>query len=214
VCLIAACCTAARERTRMEEIMKQLGLSIVIAASLTFPALADPSQLRGDYVWTYNDTCFVSPSGFSAPPGLAPGGASALGQTYPSSAADTGIEHFDPNGTGYVRGSGTVSVSLGQPPNANVVLAGIFSFQFTYTFISDDTFIMTTVPGTFIGRDSTGKASIMLTGNQWVGKLSQDGKSHTLTTVTPFVQAITSISPPTILSYQMCRSNVVGFAAD
>jgi hypothetical protein len=43
---------------------------------------------------------------------LAPGGAAALGQTYSTSGADTGIEHFDPNGTGYVRGGG-ISVNLG-----------------------------------------------------------------------------------------------------
>jgi hypothetical protein len=79
----------------MEEIMKRLCLSIIDAAGLTFPVLADPSQLRGDYVWTYNETCLVSPSGFSAPPGLAPAGAAALGQTYSSSSAETGIEHFN-----------------------------------------------------------------------------------------------------------------------
>jgi hypothetical protein len=83
--------------------------------SLTLPAFANPPQLKGDYVWTYSDTCLVSPSGFSAPPGLAPGGAAALGQTYSSSGANTGIEHFNGDGTGFVRGSG-INVSLGSPP--------------------------------------------------------------------------------------------------
>jgi hypothetical protein len=181
--------------------------------SLTLPAFANPPQLKGDYVWTYNETCLVSPSGFSAPPGLAPLGASALGQTYSASSADTGIQHFNVDGTGFTTGGG-ITVYLGPPPNANVGPAATFSVQFTYVFTSDDTFTATTVPGTFIGYDSTGKASVMLNGNQWVGKVSKDAKSLTETAVTPFVQVLTLISPPTILFYQMCRSNIVGFAAD
>jgi hypothetical protein len=193
--------------------MKQLGLGVVIAAGLTFPALADGSQLRGDYVWTYNETCLHSPNGFSAPPLLAPGGASALGQTYSSSGSDTGIEHFNADGTGFVKGGG-ISVSLGSPPlPAGVGAFGTFSFQFTYVFNSDDTFTMTTVPGTFILYDATGLNKIgTANGMQWVGKVSKDAKSHTLTTITPFVQVITI--PPTTTIIQMCRSNVVGFAAD
>jgi hypothetical protein len=70
--------------------MKQSGLGIIVALGLTLPALADPPQLIGEYVWTYNDTCIISSGGFSAPPGLAPGGASAIGQTYATSGADTG----------------------------------------------------------------------------------------------------------------------------
>jgi hypothetical protein len=89
--------------------MKQLGLSIIVAIGLTLPAFANPPQLKGDYVWTYSDTCLVSPSGFSAPPGLAPNGAAALGQTYSSSGADTGIEHFNGDGTGFVNGGGLKS---------------------------------------------------------------------------------------------------------
>jgi hypothetical protein len=65
----------ARDCTCVEELIKQLGEGIIVAIGLTLPALADPPQLREDYVWTYNDTCLVSPSGFGAPPGLAPGGA-------------------------------------------------------------------------------------------------------------------------------------------
>jgi hypothetical protein len=196
----------------MEEIMKRLCLSIIVAAGLTFPALADPPQLKGDYVWTYSDTCLVSPSGFSAPPGLAPAGAAALGQTYSTSNADTGIEHFNADGTGFVTGGG-IAVYLGSPPlPANVGPPGAFSFQFTYAFNSDDTFTMTTVPGTFILYDpTTGLKVGTINGNQWLGKVSNDAKSHTLTTVTPFVQAIT-INGATLF-YQMCRSNVVGFAS-
>jgi hypothetical protein len=191
--------------------MKQLGLGIIVAIGLTLPALADPPKLKSDYVWTYSDTCLVSPSGFSAPPGLAPGGASALGQTYPTSGADTGIEHFNGDGTGFVKGGG-INVSLGSPPlPAGVNPAGTFSFQFTYVFNSDDTFTMTT--GTTILYDATGLNKVgTINGNQWVGKVSNDAKSHTLTTVTPFIQAITLISPP-ITIYRMCRSNVVGFAS-
>jgi hypothetical protein len=192
--------------------MKRSCLGVVVAAGLTFPAFADPSHLRGDYVWTYNETCLVSPSGFSAPPGLAPGGATALGQTYSESSAETGIEHFSADGTGFVKGGG-ISVNLGSPPlPANVGPPNSFSFQFTYAFNSDDTFTMTTVPGTFILYDATGLNKVgTINGMQWVGKVSKDAKSHTLTTVTPFVQTVTI--PPTTIINQMCRSNVVGFAS-
>jgi hypothetical protein len=193
----------------VEEIMKQLGLGIIVAIGLTLPAFADPPQLRGDYIFTYNDTCLVSPSGFSAPPGLAPGGASALGQTYSASSADTGIEHFNDDGrTGFVKPNG-ISVNLGSPPlPANSGLS-FSSFQFTYVFNSDDTFTYTTIPGTFFGYDSTGKVVATINGMQWLGKVTKDAKSHTLTTVTPFVQVITI--PPTTTIIQMCRSNVVAF---
>ena len=197
--------------------MKQLGLGLVVALALPFPALADSSHLSGDYVWTYSDTCLVSPSGFSAPPGLAPGGASALGQTYSSSGANTGIEHFNSDGTGFVKGGG-ISVNLGSPPlPAGSGPPTSFSFQFTYVFNSDDTFTMTTKPNTFFGyasTDSTGPIVATLNGMQWVGKVSQNAKSHTLTTVTPFVQTVTIIGPPSFVIYQMCRSNVVGFAVN
>jgi hypothetical protein len=198
------------------KIMKQLGLGVVVAIGLTLPAFANPPQLKGDYVWTYSDTCLVSPSGFSAPPGLAPNGAAPLGQAYSTSGADTGIEHFN-NGTGFVKGGG-ISVNLGSPPlPAGVNPPGSFSFQFTYVFTSDDTFVMTTIPGTFVlyaSTNSTGPVIAIVNGMQWVGKVSKDAKSHTLTTITPFVQSITIIGPPTTTIYQMCRSNVVGFAAD
>jgi hypothetical protein len=72
-------------------------------------------QLKGGYVWTYSETCLISPSGFSVPPGLAPAGAAALGQTYSSSGADTGIEHSNGDGTGFVKGQG-ILVYLGSPP--------------------------------------------------------------------------------------------------
>ena len=112
--------------------MKQLGLGIIVALGLTLPAFADSSKLKGDYVWTYSDTCLVSPSGFSASPGLAPNGAAPLGQAYSTSGADTGIEHFNNDGTGFVKGGG-ISVNLGSPPlPAGVNPPGSFSFQFTY----------------------------------------------------------------------------------
>jgi hypothetical protein len=117
--------------------MKPTLFALALFAS-TMPTLADPLQLRSDYVWTYNDTCVVSPSGFSAP--------------------------------------------------------------------------LTT--GTTILYDAAGLNKVgTINGNQWVGKVSKDAKAHTLTTVTPFIQTITLIGPPTIIVYRMCRSNVVGFAS-
>jgi hypothetical protein len=193
--------------------MKQLGLGIIVALGLTLPALADKPQLIGEYVWTYSDTCIVASLGFSAPPGLAPNGASAKGQTYATSGADTGIERFNTDGTGFVEGHG-FTVDLGPSPAGSEAPGGPFSFRFTYVFNSEDTFTMTTIPNTFVGYDATGKVVVAtLNGMQWEGKVSKDGKSHTLTTVTPFVQTISIVGTPTTI-YRMCRSNVVGFAAD
>jgi hypothetical protein len=63
-------------------------------------------------------------------------------------------------------------------------------------FNSDDTFTMTVVPGSFVGYDPTGKIPVAtLNGMQWLGNVSKDCKSHTLTTVTPFVQTVTIIGP-------------------
>src|SRR5262249_23566886 len=127
----------------------------------------------------------------------------------------TGIERFNPDGTGFVEGHG-LQVDLGPLPlpAGTEVPPGPFSFRFTYVFNSEDTFTMTTIPGTFVGYDATGKVVLStLNGMQWEGKVWKGGKSHTLTTVTPFVQTISIVGTPIII-YRMCRSNVVGFAAD
>jgi hypothetical protein len=186
--------------------MKRLCLSIIVAAGSTFPAFANPPQLRGDYVFTYNDTCLISPSGFSAN--------AALGQTYSATSAATGIEHFNADGrTGMVTGS-SLAVNLGSPPLPANTSTANFSFQFTYAFNADGSFTMTTVPGTFVGNITSAGLPISFNRNSWIGLVSNDAKSHTLTTLTPFVQVITATNtkPPTIIVQQMCRSNVIAFA--
>jgi hypothetical protein len=45
--------------------MKQLALSTIVAIGLTLPALANPPQLKGDYVFTYDDVRLVSLSGLA-----------------------------------------------------------------------------------------------------------------------------------------------------
>jgi hypothetical protein len=62
---------------------------------------------------------------------------------------------------------------------------------------------MTTVPGTFVGSipETNPPATFTINGNQWVGKVSNDAKSHTLTTVTPFVQVITVNTTPPYYAY-------------
>jgi hypothetical protein len=75
---------------------------------------------------------------------------------------------------------------------------------------------MTTVPGTFVGGilGTNPPLTFSINGNQWLGKVSNDAKAHTLTTVTPFIQVITvNTNPPTTptIIQQMCRSNVVAF---
>jgi hypothetical protein len=173
---------------------------------LTLPAFANPPQLKGDYVFTFSQICLVSPSGFSAN--------AALGQTYITTDITTGMEHFNDDGrTGTVKGTAE-SINLGSPPlpaNANT---SNFSFHFTYAFNADGSFTMTTVPGTFVGSiTSAGGLTFSINGNSWVGLVSNDAKSHTLTSLTPFVQVITiNTNPPTTIQ-QMCHSNVTAFAS-
>ena len=175
--------------------MKRLGLGIIVAIGLTLPAFANPPQLKGDYAFTYTEICLLTPS------------------ANVTTGVTTGIEHFNGDGTGTVKSVGSEAISLTSPPLPSATNA--ISFQFTYAFNSDNTFTMTTIPNTFVGYDATGKVVVAtLNGMQWEGKVSKDGKSHTLTTITPFVQTITIIGPPTTILYQTCRSNVVGFAAE
>jgi hypothetical protein len=177
----------------VEEIMKQLGSGIVVAFGLTFPAFANPPQLKGDYAFTYNETCSLVPSGNV------------------TGGVTTGIEHFNGDGTGTVKSIGGESLNLGSPPQP--FSTNVISFQFTYVFNPDGTFTMTTVPGTFVGSlTSAGGLTFGINGNQWLGQVSNDAKSHSLVTVTPFLQVVTvNTSPPTVIQ-RMCYSTVTAFA--
>jgi hypothetical protein len=53
------CHAAARECIRVEEIMKQLGLGIIVAIGLTLPALADPPFLQGTYSFAATGVCLL-----------------------------------------------------------------------------------------------------------------------------------------------------------
>jgi hypothetical protein len=167
--------------------MKQLGLGIIVAIGLTLPALANPPQLKGDYAFTYTEICLLTPSATV------------------TTGVSTGIEHFNGDGTGTVKSIGSEAINLSSPPMPSSTNA--ISFQFTYTFKSDNTFTMTTVPGTFIGTE--GGVTFSINGNQWLGQVSNDAKSHSLVTVTPFVQVVT-VNGSSI--QRMCQSTVTAFA--
>jgi hypothetical protein len=173
--------------------MKQLGLGIIVALGLTLPALANPPQLKGDYAFTYTEICSLVPSGNV------------------TSGVTTGVEHFNGDGTGTVNSIGGESLNLSgpsQPFSTNVI-----SFQFTYVFNPNGTFTMTTVPDTFVGSlTSAGGLTFSINGNQWLGQVSNDAKSHSLVTVTPFLQVVTVNTSPLTVIQRMCHSTVTAFA--
>jgi hypothetical protein len=160
----------------VEKIMKQLGLSTIVAIALSLPAFADPPQLKGDYAFTYNDFCLQSTSGFN------PNGTPLAGPVEGTSTAGTGFEHFNGDGTGTVKIISNVEVTLASIPLGSSITTPVGgSFQFTYAFNPDGSFTMTTVPGTFI---APGSYSIN-PGFVWLGFISNDGKTHTLTSIPP-----------------------------
>jgi hypothetical protein len=201
--LIAACCVAVRDCVHVEEIMKQLGLGIIVALGLTLPAFADPPQLKGDYAFTYTDFCLQSTSGFNA--NLTP----LAGPVNAASTGATGFEHFNGDGTGTVQIISNVAITLASTPlGSSASTPEGASFQFTYAFNPDGSFTMTVVPGTFI---APGSYSIN-PGFSWLGFISNNGKIHTLTAVPPVLQTITVNTSPPIKNFEVCRSNVVGIA--
>jgi hypothetical protein len=182
--------------------MKQLCLGVVVAIGLTFSALADPPQLKGDYAFTYNDFCLQSTSGFN-PTNFTP----LAGPVNGFSSGATGFEHFNGDGTGTVQIIGDIGITLASTPLGSSAGANTGSFQFTYTFNPDGSFTMTVVPGTFVGPGFR-----LNPGFSWLGFVSNDGKMHTLTAVTPAIQTITINTSPPIKVFEVCRSNVVGIA--
>jgi hypothetical protein len=60
LCLIAACCTAARDCTYVEEkIMKRLGLALSVVA-MTYATTAVSDQLKGTYGFTGTGICLYA----------------------------------------------------------------------------------------------------------------------------------------------------------
>jgi hypothetical protein len=188
--------------------MKQFCLGVVAAASLTFPALADPPQLKRDYAFTYNDFCLQSTSGFN-PTNLTP----LAGPVNAASSGATGFEHFNGDGTGTVQIISDVGITLASTPLGSSAGLSAGSFQFTYKFNADGSFTMTAVPGTFNGTlGAAGPTFRLDPGFAWLGFVSNDAKSHTLTAIPPLLQTITINTSPPITLFQVCRSNVIGIA--
>jgi hypothetical protein len=182
----------------MEEIMKRLKLGIIVAIGLTLPAFANPPQLKGDYGFIYTDTCLRSTSGFN--PNLTP----LAGPVDMTSSGATGFEHFNGDGTGTVQGLGVITVDLASTPLGSTANTATFSFDFTYAFNTDSTFTMNVVPGSFKGTLPGGPTFTINPHNNWLGIVSNNGKMHTLTTVTPVIETITvntSPSPTKILMF-------------
>jgi hypothetical protein len=187
--------------------MKRLGLGIVVAIGLALPAFADSPKLKGDYAFTYNGFCLQSTSGFNA--NLTP----LAGPVNGAASGAMGFERFNGDGTGTVQIIGDIGITLASTPLGSSAGTSTGSFKFTYTFNPNGSFTMTVVPGTFVGTLGSGPLTFSINpGFSWLGFVSNDGKTHTLTAVAPSVQTITVDTSPPIKLFEVCRSNVVGIA--
>jgi hypothetical protein len=119
-------------------------------------AAAAPPALKGDYAFSGQGACLVSPSGFNSSL-TTPKGAKVFSDSF----STHGVRTFDGKGTGTVDGTG---VSITPPPTpglpglAFLPSAGSFSFkyQITYKIATDGTITTQLVPKTYLQIFLTG----------------------------------------------------------
>jgi hypothetical protein len=146
--------------------------------------------LKGEYGISGMDTCLVSLGGFNA--NLQPNtGSTVFSQT----SAVEGISTFD--GKGNVTNSST-SATITPPPTTTFPPSASSSdttHQSTYVTNADDSFVSTTVAGTFKGTVLTGpRAGQTFTISNFpvfTGLISSNSANLTSATLTPTVETIT-----------------------
>jgi hypothetical protein len=213
VCLIAACCAAARDCIYAEEIMKQLGLGIVVALGLTLPAVADPPFLQGTYGFTATGICLYALPDFltGPPPFVAPDGA------MPNSGYFT--QYFDNQGTVTFNGDGTGTSKLSSQgfrlsPQLNIfdpfATASTSTSSFTY-MVADDTLTSNNVSGTFKGTNTVGfGAGTTFTIENippLTGQISKDRKTIIEAFLTPGIEMV--IAQNGTISHRVCTNSRV-----
>jgi hypothetical protein len=130
-------------------------LSLLIALGGAAAAASLP-PLEGDYAFTGEGTCLVSPSGFNSDL-TTPKGAKVFSDSF----STQGTRTFDGKGAGTVEGTGvsvTAPPTPGLPGLAFLPSAGSFSFkyQFTYKIASDGTISTQLVPKSYLQIFLTG----------------------------------------------------------
>jgi hypothetical protein len=195
--LIAACCTAARDCTYAEKIMKQLGL-MLSAVAMTYATNAVADQLKGTYGFTATGICIYALPDFLANVGVpfvAPSGA------VPNSGYFT--QYFDNQGTVTFNGDGTgtsklFSMGFRLPPQLNIfdpfASSTAATLSFTYTLNGDDTFTSNVMPETFEGTTTVGfgAGSTFTIENlpPLTGQISKDHKTIIEASLTPGVEMV------------------------
>jgi hypothetical protein len=166
------------------------------------------SRLKGEYAFTGSAGCLDSAP--AVPSGEGGGFDSNLrpnpgSRVWHHQFAVEGIRKFREDGTGTARATTvgfTPPPTPGAPPPFDPTLGefppsahgATFSFAFTYTVLSDDTFTTNIVPGTFLGKFFAGPR----TGQTFTidtipatGLIGADKKVLTLASVQPIVETVT-----------------------
>jgi len=161
---------------------RALMFSVTIAAlSWATIAVADPSNLKGEYGFTGSIACFNAAGGFNA--NLTP----KSGAVSYQSASTEGIYTLDGNGNGTVK-STTVSVN---PTGTGNVLVIKNAYSITYTVNADGSWSTDLVPesftATFVAGTRAGQTSTLDKLSQ-VGLIGEDAKTLMLASVDAVVE--------------------------
>lgn len=179
-------------------------LMLAVVWAWVSPVGADPQNLnrllRGDYAFTGEAACLVSPIGFSpdfiplpvnpTPPPL------TLGPSFIRSFTIKGIRTYNGDGTGTAHATGTqiFHPGPGQGPRAAEFEVDV---KFDYNVSPDRSFTLetTSVTGTVTAGLGTG-STFAISPLHFTGHMSKDRKTLVLTTKEPDVEIHTFFTPP------------------
>jgi hypothetical protein len=183
------------------------GLSAAITA-LAASANADPLHLKGSYGFTGTGSCLFSSMGFNST-------LQANGGTVFSSLEDVeGIRTFKSDGTGTVKASG-VNITFAVPPASFQPSAGseTWTFSFTYTVNSDDSWTTDLVPGSFSGKVLTGprvgQTFTIANFPTFTGLISKGEKTLTAAYITPQPPLVERVPPPAVETVTYSNGDVL-----
>ncbi len=152
--------------------------TVLLWVGSTFAAA--PPSLKGDYAFTGEAGCLISPNGFDG--NLKPKG----DVFFIDSSSVQGVRTFNGDGTGTVEGTTITTTYGGTFASAS---SETFNFSFTYALQPDGTFTSDIVAGTYKGKVVSGpRAPQTFTIDNFpelVGYPSADNKTLTLATVSP-----------------------------
>jgi hypothetical protein len=155
--------------------------------------------LRGNYAFTGEDVCLVSPKGFDAD-------FTPLGPTSVFSSSIQGLRTFNGDGTGSLIAR-TVPFNLPQPsrPGASGNSADL-SADFTYEVASDRTFTVEQGPMTSTDTgEPNARTTVIIENIKFSGQISQDLKTLVMSTEKSTVETRKNLQGQ-ILDYRICRS--------